>query len=309
MRLRETIFAEAADLREHMLGKLPGQPPREHAVDELSVKFVDHSRPPPGAHRTPQLVGFARRETGRHYRQPHRLFLEERHAERLFEHLADGVVGIGDGLLARPPPQVGVHHIPLDRPRPHDRHLDDEVVEAARPEPGQHAHLRPALDLENSHRIGPRDHLVNGRILGGNRGQRESRSARCRHQIECPADRRQHSQRQAVDLEDAQFVEVVLVPLHHRPARHRRRLDRHEIAEVAAGHHHPPDVLSQVTRKADELADERHEPRAGVTHGGEPRLGQSRRQILHAVPRVDHGGDGVHAVEREAQHLGDVADG
>ena len=130
VRLRKAVFAEAADLAEHLLGELLRQPAGEHAVDEPSVKLVDHARPPPGPHRAAQLIGLARREARRHHRQPHRLLLEERHAERLLEHLADRVVGIGHRLLARPPAQVGMHHVALDRPRPHDRHLDHEVVEA-----------------------------------------------------------------------------------------------------------------------------------------------------------------------------------
>jgi hypothetical protein len=43
-----------------------------------------------------------------------------------------------------------VHHVALDRARPHDRDLDDEVVEFARFEPRQHRHLGAAFDLEHA---------------------------------------------------------------------------------------------------------------------------------------------------------------
>jgi hypothetical protein len=69
-------------------------------------------------------------------------------------------LGYSTGLLALAPPQVRVHHAALDRPGPHDRHLDHQVVETPRLEPGQHRHLRPALDLEHADRVGAADHLV-----------------------------------------------------------------------------------------------------------------------------------------------------
>ena len=70
-----------------------------------------------------------------------------------------------------PPPQVGVHHVALDRTRAHDRHFDDQIVELARAKPRQHRHLRAGLDLENSDRIGAADHVVDIFVLGWNGGQ------------------------------------------------------------------------------------------------------------------------------------------
>jgi hypothetical protein len=63
---------------------------------------------------------------------------------------ASSFLGKGDRLLALPAAQIGMHHVALDRPRADDRHLDDEIVEAARFEPRQHGHLRPAFDLEHA---------------------------------------------------------------------------------------------------------------------------------------------------------------
>ena len=73
---------------------------------------------------------------------------------------------------AVPAPQVRMHHPSLDRPRAHDRHLDDEVVEAPRPEARQHRHLRAALDLEDADRVGRAERVVNARVLGGDRRER-----------------------------------------------------------------------------------------------------------------------------------------
>ena len=60
-----------------------------------------------------------------------------------------------------------MHHAALDRPRPHDRDLDHQVVEAARLQARQHAHLRAALDLEHADRVGLADHVVGGRSSAG----------------------------------------------------------------------------------------------------------------------------------------------
>ena len=68
--------------------------------------------------------------------------------------------------------QIGMHHVALDRPRPHDRDLDDEVVESARLQARQHRHLRAALDLEHADRIGARQHVVDRRVLRRQRGER-----------------------------------------------------------------------------------------------------------------------------------------
>jgi hypothetical protein len=51
-----------------------------------------------------------------------------------------------------------MHHVALDRARPHDRDLDHEIVEFFRLEPRQHRHLGAALDLEHAERVGAAQH-------------------------------------------------------------------------------------------------------------------------------------------------------
>ena len=120
-----------------------------------------------------QLVGLAGREAGADDRDPHRLLLEQRHAEGLAEHLLQLGLGIDDGLQPFAPAQIGMHHVALDRARPDDRHLDHQVVEGARLDPRQHRHLRAAFDLERAERVGLADHRVGARILGRDGGEIE----------------------------------------------------------------------------------------------------------------------------------------
>ncbi len=54
-----------------------------------------------------------------------------------------------------------------------------------------------------------------------------------------------------VDLEDAERVEIVLVPLDDGAVLHRRVLDRHQLVEPAARDDEAADMLRQVAREAD----------------------------------------------------------
>ena len=141
-------------------------------------------------------------------------------------------------------------HVALDRPRPDDRHLDHQVVEASRLQPRQHAHLGAALDLEHAHRVGAADHGVHVLVAFGDVGQRELPAVVPPDQVETPAHGREHSQRQAIDLEDAQLVEIVLVPLDDGAVGHGGVFDGHQLAQRPAGDDHAAGVLRKMPRES-----------------------------------------------------------
>lgn len=165
--LGKAVFAEAADLLENLLGERRRVAVGEHAAHEPHLELLDLSAAPPGRHRAAQLVRLAGREPGRDDRQPHDLLLKQRHAQGFLEYAADGFAGIGHRLDAVAPAQIWVYHAPLDWSRPHNSHFNDQIVEAARLQPGQHGHLRAALDLEHSHRVGGADEVVDGGVFRG----------------------------------------------------------------------------------------------------------------------------------------------
>ena len=68
-------------------------------------------------------------------------------------------------------------------------------------------------------------------------------------------------------------------------------------------------MLAEVAGEADELADECREPRAGVARGVEPSIVEPSRQVLEMIAHVDDARDRVDTVEREAEHLGQIANG
>ena len=142
-----------------------------------------------------------------------------------------GRTGGGNGhcLCPAPPLEIGVDHVALDRPGADNRHLDHQVIETARPQAGQHVHLRPALDLEHPERIPLAEHVVDRRILARDRGEHQVLPVMITQQVQAFADAGQHAQRQYVDLQDAQGVDIVLVPfdetaIGHGPVAHWHRL-------------------------------------------------------------------------------------
>jgi xanthine/CO dehydrogenase XdhC/CoxF family maturation factor len=79
-------------------------------------------------------------------------------------------------------------------------------------------------------------------------------------QIEAALQAGQHAEREDVDLENADGVEIVLVPFDAGALLHRRVLDRHHLVEPAAGDDEAAHMLGEVARKADQLARQRQHP-------------------------------------------------
>ena len=149
-------------------------------------------------------------------------------------------------------------HAALNGPWTHDRHLDDEIVEAARSKAREHRHLGPALDLEHADRVRLAERVVDARILCGDArqpidraGPRLIRIVETRlGETERLANRREHPETEDVDLEEAERVQIVLIPRDHRSSGHRRRLDGGDVHQRLGAEHKAPDVDGQVARKS-----------------------------------------------------------
>ena len=128
-------------------------------------------------------------------------------------------------------------HAALNWPGPHDGDFDHQVVEATGAQPGQHAHLRAGFDLKNAHGVGGADHLVGVGVFGRNVLQAKALRAVERavaaqgDEVECAADGTEHAECQHIDLEQAEGIEVVLVPLDDAAFGHGRVFDRHQPRE------------------------------------------------------------------------------
>ena len=87
MRFGKTILAKTLDLLEDTFEIRFLVAVVQHAVVDLVAKRFQAAFALPRRHRAAQLIGFAGREVGDDFDQAHHLFLENRHAERAFQHV------------------------------------------------------------------------------------------------------------------------------------------------------------------------------------------------------------------------------
>src|SRR6185312_5429703 len=102
--------------------------------------------------------------------------------------------------------QVGMNHIALNRTWAYDRYFDDEIVIRSWFQPWQHRHLCPAFDLEYTDRVGLAQHLVDLGIFG-KYAEIALYAVMLLDQVEALAQRRQHAERQNIDLVYLERVE------------------------------------------------------------------------------------------------------
>ena len=206
-----------------------------------------------------------------------------------------------------------MHHLAVNRPWPDDGHLHHEVVPAARLQAREHAHLRPALDLEDPHAVGATEHVVGRSILGRHLMHRHRGSA-ARHHVECLANAREHAQGEHVDFEDPHGLDVILVPLDDAAAGHGRIAHRDQGAERFIAEDEAAHMLGQVPREADQRGGDRGQLRDAPVTGPEPRFlerGKDRGPVVAiaamAHPAIDAARHAIDRIGREAHGLGDLA--
>ena len=308
VRLREAVFPETQDLLEHLAGEALVVAALAHALHQALLERPQRPLAPPRGHRPSQPVRLAGREPRRDDRELHHLLLEDGYAEGAFQYAAHPGARVHDRLEAGAAAQERVHHLALDRARPDDGHLDHQVVEVTRPEARQHRHLRARLHLEHADGVRAADHVVDRRVLRRNVLDPEGRPAPRRNQRQRAPDGRQHAEAEDVHLEQAEFVEVVLVPLDDGPLGHGGVLDRHQLLQRPARDHEAPGVLRQVAGKAHQLPHQPQQPlhqrrrrvEAGVAHPG--------FVDFPAVPPLHGTRQPVHLQRVEAERLADIAD-
>jgi hypothetical protein len=234
---RKPIRAEAFELREGLLGTGLRVAIRDHAGDQLVAELRNPAGVLERRHAAPEPVGFTRGKAGTFDRDAHRLFLKQRHTERLAEHPFQLRFRIRDRLDLFPPAQIGMHHVALDRAGAHDRHFDDQIVEGFGLNARQHRHLRTRFDLEHADRVGLLDHRVGLGVLGRDRREIETYSLVLVEQIEGAPQTAEHAEAEHVHLHEVERGDVVLVPFDDSTALHCGRLDRHEFVEPVPRQH------------------------------------------------------------------------
>src|SRR5262249_45673688 len=95
-----------------------------------------------------------------------------------------------------------------------------------------------------------------------------------RNELETLPDRGQHAQAEAIDLENAERVEIVLVPFNDGAAGHGGILDGNDFAERTLGDHHAADVLREMPWEPQEFPRQLDEQLRPLRIGIESRLAQ-----------------------------------
>ena len=112
-----------------------------------------------------------------------------------------------------------MHHVALDRAGPDDRDLEHDVVKTFRLHPRERGHLRAALDLKYTDRVGVLHHLVSRRVIRRDVGEVEWLAAFAA-KLERVLHHRHHTESEQIHFHDAEIFAVVLVPLRHDAPRH-----------------------------------------------------------------------------------------
>jgi hypothetical protein len=95
-------------------------------------------------------------------------------------------------------------------------------------------------------RVAAAQHLVDAGLLLRDRRQLPPFAVVPFDQIEAFADAGQHAEREHVDLEDPEFVDVVLVPFDEGAVVHRAVADRHRLGQRPLGQDEAADMLRQM---------------------------------------------------------------
>ena len=106
----------------------------------------------------------------------------------------------------------------------------------------------------------------------------------------------QHAEREHVDLQNAQGVEIVLVPFDRRALLHRGVHDRDDFVEPVAGDDEAAAMLRQMARKAGKFAGQFERHRQSRIAGIEPEAARLRildRPRAMAPGRARQDGDEI----------------
>ena len=250
---RKTVFAKAFNLLEDAFGKCRLIPALNHPADQPVVKALDTALSLPRGHRAAQIIGLTGGKVSRDHGNLHHLLLKNRHAQGAAQGAAQFFIRISFLRRVGTALQVWVHHAAHNRAGPHYSYFHHQIVKAARPQSRQHAHLRAAFNLKNTHRVGFANHVVSLRVTRRDLVHLQVPAAPLVNQLQAAANSRQHAERQHVNFQQPHRIKVVFVPLNDAAVFHRGGLNRHQPRQLGLRQHKAADVLAQVARKAEQL--------------------------------------------------------
>ena len=284
--LAEPELGERGDLPEHLVRDAVGHAAPSRAAHERLTQPLHVGARARAAHRAPQLVRLVRGEARDGHRDLEDLLLEEDDAERLLEDRLERGMRVRDRLVSLPAIDVRVDHVPLQRARPDDRDLDDDVREVPRPHAWQRLRLRARFDLEEADRVDLADEVVDRLVVERQRAELEALAVPRRDVRDRILHERERAQPEEVHLHETQVLDVALVELHDVAVGHRGALDGHRVDERLRGDEHAAVVDRQVPReigdREGELAEQREARALLLVHG----LGELLERVWHGPRRL-----------------------
>ena len=126
-------------------------------------------------------------------------------------------------------------------------------------------------------------------------------------QVQPLADATQHAQRQNIHLQDAQRVDVILVPADDGAVLHRGVFHRHKLVQPPLGDDEAADMLAEVPGKALNLVDQLQGQHQAPIRRVQPDLAQPHLgDLAGATPAPDlarHGRERILGQAHGAAHL------
>ena len=321
--------SEAGEALDHLPDPLGGLERRARVADRaFQEAFAMTLQQLPGAlaaHRPSQTVGLAGGIAGESFGDLHDLVLEDDRAERLPQDGLERRMLVGDlvaGVLAQllATLDVRIDRASLDRPGPHDRDLDRQVLEIARPCPQQRLHLRAALDLKDADGVRGADRPEGLGIVVGDPREVDPQPLAAVDLLDAALDRGEHPQAEQIDLQEARVGAGVLVPLHHLPALHRGGHDGAAVDQRPGRDDHPAGVLGEMPGQSLRLLDQPSQPApalrapVGLGVGGHqvlvalaPRAERHLAVLSARPPRIGAACDPLDLAGWEAEHLAQLA--
>ena len=145
----------------------------------------------------------------------------------ILEHGYQALVQVLDGLKPATAAHERMHHAALQRARPEECDLVDQVAEVLRLMLREQVELPLRLDLEDAERLARANHVVGGNVVERQRVDVEVGRHVAVDQLHGLAEGGQHAEAEHVELDEAERLDVVLVEGDHHDAV-RGRLDRRE---------------------------------------------------------------------------------
>ena len=253
MALGEPEIGEGLDLAVDLVGDLTHDSVALHPLVQPLTQRLDTLDPALRTHGAAQQVGIFSGASAHSHCHLHQLLLEHGNTEGTREGLLELRMQVGDGLLPKLAPHIGVHGPSLDGTGPNKRDLYHQVVETAGLQPGEQPHLGPGFHLEHPDRIGAAQHVVDAGLLLRNRLECPLLTDVFAHQVEAVLEGGEHPQAQQVELDEPHPGAVVFVPLQHGAPIHSAVLDRADLAHRTIGEHHSTGVDAQVPGKLQDF--------------------------------------------------------